>query len=157
MDSPQPTSEAPAGFPPRGDVLRSVRQIRGISQRELATQSAVARATIERIESGRSRDPGVGTLDRILRGAQFRLAVLTESGRELQVRPGRFRLYDAAGRHLPGHLPARRLRSTLDPWWGWFRIGWDISDRVVPDYTFDRRRPPLDEYWLALARWQDAT
>jgi transcriptional regulator with XRE-family HTH domain len=138
-------------------VLRAIRRIRGISQRELAEQSQVPRTTIDRIESGRSRDPGVGTLERIVRGGQFRLAVLTESGRELQVRPGRFRLYDAAGRHLPGHLPPRPLRSTQDPWWGWFRIAWDASDRVVPEYTYERRRPPPDEYFLAHARWQDAT
>jgi hypothetical protein len=117
----------------------------------------VPRATIERIEAARSPNPGVGTLDRILRGAHFRLAVLAENGRELQIRSDRFRLYDRTGRHLPAHLPARRLRNVMDPWWGWFRIAWSERDPTVPPYTYDRRPPPLDEYWQARIHWQDAT
>jgi transcriptional regulator with XRE-family HTH domain len=144
-------------LPPCGDVLRSVRTIRDLNQRELAEHCAVSRPTIERIESGRSPNPGVLTLDRILRSARFRLAVLADNDRELQIRGGSFRLYDRSGRHLPAHLPVRKIRSEMDPWWGWFRIAWSERDPNVPEHTYDRRMPPLDEYWLAHGRWQDAT
>ncbi|MDD2867443.1 cupin domain-containing protein [Neomegalonema sp.] len=56
-----------------GGRLRHLRQMRGLSQRELARRAGVANSTISLIESNRS-NPSVGALKRILDGAPISLA-----------------------------------------------------------------------------------
>ncbi|MGN6872539.1 MAG: helix-turn-helix domain-containing protein [Solirubrobacteraceae bacterium] len=57
--------EFEGGTPEIGDLLRSARQQRGISLRELARRSGISAGTISRIQAGEVQQPGVSTLEAI--------------------------------------------------------------------------------------------
>jgi len=85
-------------------VLREAREANGLSIRQLADASGVDKALISRLESGTTRSPTRGTLNR-LAGA-------------LHIERGR--LYDAADMYAPAELPSlpvyfrRRYRQLPD-------------------------------------------
>ena len=81
------------------------RRVADLSQRELADEIGVSRATVGRLESGASR-VDTGTLSAILATAGLRLAVLDREGREIPPIPVDV-LRDHADRRFPGHLDAR--------------------------------------------------
>ena len=85
-----------------GSYLARVRRIADLSQRELADEVRVGQATIARWESG-GLSITVAMLDRILRLAGLRLAVVDQHGRPVQpLDPDAVR--DNAGRRFPAHL-----------------------------------------------------
>lgn len=81
------------------------RRVADLSQRELADEIGVSRATVGRLESGAAR-VDTGTLSVILAKAGLRLAVLDREGREISPVPLDV-LRDHADRRFPGHLDAR--------------------------------------------------
>lgn len=140
-------------------MLRAARQARRLSQRELAELAEVPRTTVDRIESGQVRDPGLRTVETILRAAGYQLFVADNLGRPMELDGERFRHWDRGGRHLPAHLDHRAIRSMQDQWWGWFRIAWlpdnPRENPKVPPFTYNRRyRSAPDE---SDERWNDAT
>ena len=62
-----------------GRMVRYARRRAGLTQRELATKAGIPQETIARIERGRV-DPRVGTLDRLLQGAEFGLEAMPRLG-----------------------------------------------------------------------------
>jgi transcriptional regulator with XRE-family HTH domain len=125
-------------------VIRALRRRRRLSQRELAARSGVSASTIDRIESGHTRDPGIGVIDAVLNSVGYGLAVVDHKGRPLMPGDGADLLHDlellrdSGGRHFPAHLPTFRVTRS-QYWWGWYRIAWSMSDPVVPAYSYFRR------------------
>lgn len=62
-----------------GRMVRYARRRAGLTQRELAVKVGIPQETIARIERGRT-DPRVGTLDRLLAGAEYGLEALPRLG-----------------------------------------------------------------------------
>ena len=62
-----------------GRMVRYARRRAGLTQRELAAKVGIPQETIARIERGRV-DPRVGTLDRLLEGAEFGLEAAPRLG-----------------------------------------------------------------------------
>ncbi|WP_147062273.1 helix-turn-helix domain-containing protein [Terrabacter aerolatus] len=81
------------------------RRLADLSQRELADEIGVARATIGRLESGAAK-VDTTTLSVILARAGLRLAVLDHAGLEVGPIPVDV-LRDRADRRFPGHLDVR--------------------------------------------------
>jgi transcriptional regulator with XRE-family HTH domain len=117
-----------AEFDVAGHVLRARR--RGdLSQRELASLLGVSQSTVNRYEQP-GADIGMRQLARVLAEAGLRLAVVDESGREVEpVRADEVR--DNAGRRFPTHLevlppdqvPSQRVsrpRYDRSPAKGWY-------------------------------------
>ncbi|MEU4239351.1 helix-turn-helix transcriptional regulator [Actinoplanes sp. NPDC026619] len=111
----QPAAAEPAGFPVPG-LVRRVRRIAGLSQRELAQAAGVSRATIGRIELG-SLAPSLAVLERIFGVAGLSLAVVNDEGRVIQPMVDWADARDGADRRYPSHLD-----TIIDPepgeWWG---------------------------------------
>lgn len=127
-------------------LLRVVRRLRKMSQRELAALAGVPNSTIDRIEAGRS-DPRLSTLVAILGAVGLELGVHV-GGRLVEVDPDRERLADGAGRHFPAHWEVSEV-VWLDNYWGWWRKKPGL-----------RSFPPTHTYWKRgynLDRWMDAT
>ncbi|NES17255.1 MULTISPECIES: GNAT family N-acetyltransferase [Micromonospora] len=118
MDAPERSTEV-------GAALRALRRAADLSQRQLAAESGVPQATIARIESGRSSDPGFRTIERLVAAVGGRIRI---SGRDADgLRPVPHEaLRDAAGRHCPAHLDAREVREPRDwpgAWWAhWYNV-----------------------------------
>lgn len=55
-----------------GEALKHLREVRGVSQRDLAEKSGVGYASIARIETGR-QDPTVGMLARLAEALGIRM------------------------------------------------------------------------------------
>jgi transcriptional regulator with XRE-family HTH domain len=93
-------------------ALRALRRRADASQRELAASSGVPPATIGRIESGSSPDPRLRTVERLVRAAGARLAIVDLDGTEpVALRTDEWR--DRADRRFPPHLdpmPRNRWR-----------------------------------------------
>jgi DNA-binding XRE family transcriptional regulator len=143
------------------ELLRAVRRARRLSQRELAQLAEVPPSTVDRIESGRVHDPGLGTVQALLRPLAYQFVVVDQHGRPLVVQDGRLRPFDRGGRHFPAHLPWNRVLSPMPDginfdWWGWGKIAWSMSDPVVPKYTYWRRYEVCPEPYTD-RRWDDAT
>ena len=68
-----------------GELLRTVRRRRGLSQEELARRAGTSQPVISAYEHGR-RDPSVGTLRRMIEAAGERL-VVTASAPEPELPP----------------------------------------------------------------------
>jgi transcriptional regulator with XRE-family HTH domain len=116
-------------------LVRRIRRVADLSQRELADRLGVSLAAIGHAEAGR-RDLPTGVMVRAARLAGLRLAVLDENGREVDgMTPDAVR--DAAGRRYPAHLDTRHGD---EGWW------YDDSRarRPTPWYTFDRARSLRD-------------
>jgi transcriptional regulator with XRE-family HTH domain len=127
-------------------LLRVVRRLRSISQRELAALAGVPPSTIDRVEAGRS-DPRVQTLAKILEAVGLELGVQV-GGRFVEVDADREQLVDGAGRHFPPHWEVEEVRW-LDSYWGWWRKNPNV-----------RSFPPTHTYWKRgedMYRWMDAT
>lgn len=139
-------------------TVRAVRRMRRLSQRELAELAKLPASTIERIESGYTRDPRLGTLEAIFAATGYSLVVVNQFGRVLSVDDEHDRLRDRAWRRFPAHLAIEPVIGELeDGWWGWRRIAWVRDDPRVPDYTYMRRRRAWQDPWYADERWNDAT
>lgn len=125
----------PAPFLTRDNLsglVRRVRRIADLSQRELAAQVGVSPATIGRIESG-DLFPSVGRLLRILDAAGVGLVATDRSGKVVQPMRVWDETYDGAERKFPAHLDL-----ILDPrageWWA------DVYGLARPPETFHRDR-----------------
>jgi transcriptional regulator with XRE-family HTH domain len=116
-------------------LLRQVRRMADLSQRELASRLGVDRAVVARAETG-ERDVKVTFLARAARLAGLRLALVDAAGDEV---PGMAdaTVRDAAGRHFPAHLDTRHSDE------GWWHDEVRHS-RPRPWYTFDRDRHVRD-------------
>lgn len=60
-----------------GNLLRSARAKKGISQAQLATLAGVPRSTVERIEAG-TRQPSLVTLSRLLAAVELEMRIRLE-------------------------------------------------------------------------------
>ncbi len=56
--------------------LRKIRELRGLTQNELAKKSGISRVTISRIESGTQEDLMVGNLNRIAQALNCQVSEL---------------------------------------------------------------------------------
>lgn len=112
-------------------VLRALRRRADLSQRELAERSGVHAATVARVEAGTADDPKLRTVERLVRGAGAKLAVVDVDGTEPDgIDTDGWR--DRAQRRYPAHLdPAPQNR--------WLR------GRAVDMIGFVRNRTRRDE------------
>ncbi len=118
-------------------LLRRVRRLADMSQRELAAAAGVSRDRLGRAETGRG-DLGVGELSRIVSLARLRLVLLDAQGAEVTpMSPATVR--DRGGRHFPAHLDTRHGD---EGWW----YGPHRYTRGQPDFTFDRDRRTRDSW-----------
>jgi len=132
-------------------LLRAVRRVRIVSQRELADLAGVRRSTISRIESGETRRPSFELIDRIVRAAGFALVIATVHDQLLELDDELCRLRDRGGRRYPAHLPMFKVKFGGYPWWGWSRIAWSETDQAAPVWSFYRRPTnyrPYPYYWF---------
>jgi len=113
-----------------------------MSQRELAVNSGIPKSTIARLESGETGDPPVSTLQQLLAGAGYALAVVDDEGHEISHRNGPGPERDRSDRHLPAHLDREPLTGgpRLAGWWGWGRIAWEYTDHPRPTWVYYMRR-----------------
>jgi transcriptional regulator with XRE-family HTH domain len=118
-------------------LVRRVRRLADLSQRELARSAEVSASTVARIEKG-ELTPSLGMLLRLLAVARLVLVVTDEQGRVIQPMRVWDDTRDGAKRQFPAHLDL-----ILDPrageWWA------DIYGLTRPPETFHRDR-----------RWRDA-
>lgn len=128
-----------------GVVLRRLRRAADLSQRELAKRSQVPISTIARLEAGRSPDPRVRTLERLIFACDGDLLIVDKDGLVDGPIP-HDDLRDRAGRHYPAHLDVREVGDPPDWWRAWWvgcypipKSRWPI---IPPDHTFD-----LSRYW----------
>ena len=115
-------------------LLRRVRRLADMSQRELARAAGMSAAAVGRAEAG--GDLRVGQLVRIAALAGLRLALVDHRGTE--VTPMRAdAVRDAARRSFPAHLDTRHGD---EDWWG----GPHRPRLRPPRHTFDRDRDLRD-------------
>lgn len=133
------------------DLIRALRLVLRVSQRELATQTGLSRSTVDRIESG-ALEPRLGQLDLLLGHAGWRLGVWDPSGHlEAAVAGLAHPFRDAADRHYPAHLDL-----IVDPqpgeWWGdrfgfqsppeTFKVNWAARELRRAQSQWDLARGP---------------
>lgn len=118
-------------------VLRRIRRIADLSQRELAAAAGVSAAAIGQAESG-ARDMSVRLVARIAALAGMRLALVDDSGSEVLPMSDEA-VRDMSGRRFPAHLDTR---YSEEHWWH----GPHRYSRNRPWYTFDRDRRMRDVY-----------
>jgi transcriptional regulator with XRE-family HTH domain len=142
-----------------GALLRAVRHVRRLSQRELAENAEVQRSVIARIEAGTSM-PRLDTFARLLDAAGHSLMIVNRDGTILEIDLERERLSDRGYRRLPAHLDVVPMTSKgptgMEPlwWWGWFRIAWGPEFPTVPSHALVTRR--VQRYRLhARPNWCD--
>ncbi|HEV7189015.1 MAG TPA: helix-turn-helix transcriptional regulator [Blastococcus sp.] len=116
-------------------VLRRVRRITDLSQRELAVAVGISPSAVGSAESG-ARDLPLSVVARIAEVAALRLSLVDGNGREI-AGMAENTVRDAAGRRFPAHLDTR---YSDERWWH----GPDRHYRRQPRYTFDRRRDLRD-------------
>jgi transcriptional regulator with XRE-family HTH domain len=133
------------------DLVRALRLVLRVSQRELATEAGLSRSTVDRIESG-ALEPRLGQLDRVLGLANWHLGVWDpggDLGGALARLAHPFR--DGAGRHYPAHLDL-----IVDPvpgeWWGdrfgfqsppeTFKVDWGARELRRAQSQWDLARGP---------------
>ena len=118
-------------------LIRRVRRIADLSQRELASRAGVSAATVNRIETG-TLVPRLHTLHRLLASADLRLVVIDADGHVVAPMRTWQDLTDDAGRRYPAHLD-----TVIDPrpgeWWA------DIYGLARPPETFRRNRAIRDQ------------
>ena len=127
----------PMTAPSMPGLLRRVRRIADLSQRELAVAVGISPSAVAGAESG-ARDLPLGVVARIAEVAALRLSLVDSDGREIDGMAENT-VRDAAGRRFPAHLDTR---YGDDRWWH----GPDRRYRTQPRYTFDRRRDLRDSY-----------
>jgi transcriptional regulator with XRE-family HTH domain len=118
-------------------LLRRVRRIADLSQRELAEAVGISPSAVGSAESG-ARDLPVSVVARIAEVAALRLTLVDLDGREV-AGMAENSVRDMAGRRFPAHLDTR---YSDDCWWH----GPHRHHRTQPWYTFDRRRDLRDRY-----------
>src|SRR3954452_24171348 len=118
-------------------MLRRVRRIADLSQRELAAAVGISPSAVASAESG-ARDLPLNVVARIAEVAALRLSLVDHDGREI-AGMAEDAVRDAAGRRFPAHLDTR---YSDDGWWH----GPHRYDREPPWYTFDRDRSLRDRY-----------
>ncbi|TFV60809.1 XRE family transcriptional regulator [Geodermatophilus sp. DF01-2] len=119
--------------PAHSGMLRRIRRVADLSQRELAARIGVSKSAVAAAESGRS-GLDVRVLGRAAELAGLRLALVDAGGREVPgMDPEAVR--DRAGRYYPAHLDTRYG----DEEW-WYSHQGHGHDREQPWYTFDRAR-----------------
>lgn len=113
-------------------LVRKVRRIADLSQRQLADRAKVSRATVARAESG-ALMPSLPLLLRLLAVAGLGLVVTDRQGQVIRPMALWDDTRDGADRHYPAHLDL-----ILDPrageWWA------DIYGLARPPETFHRDR-----------------
>jgi transcriptional regulator with XRE-family HTH domain len=121
---------------PVSGLVRRVRRLADMSQRELAVAAKVAHTTIGRIESG-ALVPSLVVFDRILAVADLQLVVVGADGRVVLPMVDWDDARDGAERRFPSHLD-----TIIDPrpgeWWA------DQYGLVRPPETFQRDRAARD-------------
>jgi HTH-type transcriptional regulator/antitoxin HipB len=116
-------------------VLRRVRRIADLSQRELAVAVGISASAVGSAESG-ARDLPLSVVARIAEVAALRLSLVDHDGQEI-AGMAENTVRDTAGRRFPAHLDTR---YSEDRWWH----GPHRFHRTRPWYTFDRRRDLRD-------------
>lgn len=113
-------------------IIRKVRRVADLSQRELAKHAKVSPATVAGYETG-AITPSLEALQRVLNAANYQLVVVDVDGRlavPLEVWQD---VADGAGRRYPAHLD-----TILDPVFGeWWADGFGLQR---PPETFRRNR-----------------
>ena len=116
-------------------VLRRIRRIADMSQRDLASAAGISPSTLAHAEAG-SRDLPVQALARAVALAGLRIALLDAHGEPVEgmANDG---VRDRLGRRFPAHLDTR---YSDEGWWH----GPERYSRPVPWYTYDRDRERRD-------------
>ncbi|SDF19947.1 Helix-turn-helix [Blastococcus fimeti] len=127
-------------------LVRRIRRIADLSQRELAARLRLSKSTVAAIEAG-TRDVDVRVLAEAAALAGLRLALLDAKGGEAPgMHPGAVR--DRGGRFFPAHLDTVLSEERASRW--------EHRPRLrQPNYTFDRRSPWEDAGNRAAARPAD--
>jgi len=124
------------GFPVAG-IVRRVRRIADLSQRQLAKATGTSPSTVGRMEAG-ALVPAIRLLERVLGVAGLRLVVVDQGGRVVRPMADWDNTRDGAGRRYPSHLD-----TILDPapgeWWA------DRYGLARPPETFFRNRDVRDQ------------
>lgn len=97
-------------------LVRQVRRLADLSQRELAKKIGVSHSTISRLEAGRLV-PSVATLLRILEAADLVLVVADAEGRVVEPLRIWDETRDGGEKAFPAHLDLI-LDPKSDDWWG---------------------------------------
>jgi transcriptional regulator with XRE-family HTH domain len=118
-------------------ILRRIRRIADLSQRELAAAAGVSASTIGQAESG-ARDLPVGRVAGMAQLAGLRLVLMDDQGSEVTPMTDEA-VRDMSGRRFPAHLDTRHSDE------GWWHDAHRYS-RYQPWYTFDRDRGRRDAY-----------
>ncbi|WNV76114.1 helix-turn-helix transcriptional regulator [Geodermatophilus sp. DSM 44513] len=118
-------------------LVRRIRRVADLSQRELAARVGVSKSAVAAVESGRS-GMDARVLARAAELAGLRLALLDAEGREAAGMDADA-VRDEGGRFYPAHLDTRHGD---DRWW--YALGQHGRDPQDPWYTFDRRRDLRD-------------
>jgi transcriptional regulator with XRE-family HTH domain len=148
-----------------GASLRALRRAADLSQRELAARSGVPQASLARIESGETPNPGFRTVEALARASGSTLSFSASASAGAggpgvgAGRPGTAipheGLRDQGGRHYPAHLDPIEV-TRPEKWWGaWWtasviRAKWPLEE--VPPFTYDLSRSARDEQRERVAR-----
>jgi DNA-binding XRE family transcriptional regulator len=119
-------------------LLRRIRRIADLSQRELAQRLALSKTAIGAAEAG-TRDLPATLLARAAALAGLRLTVVDDQGCEVAGMADDT-VRDMGYRRFPAHLDTRYADES---WWH----GEHRRSRSQPWYTFDRDRWVRDTYW----------
>lgn len=117
-------------------VLRLVRRLADLSQRQLAERIGVARSSVAKVETG-AVIPRVDQLERMLAIAGLRLAVVDADRREVAAMKVWDDCMDGGGRRFPPHLDLI-LEPYSDDWWG------SMYGLASPPETYHRNRAYRD-------------
>jgi hypothetical protein len=119
-------------------LLRAVRRLADVSQRELAARAGLGNHVVVGAEL-KPHLARVVDFSQLLAAVGFRLVVVDRDGREvLPETLEQGQLVDRRSRRYPAHLD---VRSGREGWWG---DGWPMFDGNTPLYTFDRNRGRRD-------------
>ena len=116
-------------------LLRRIRRVADLSQRELAQKGGSSRATIAAAEAG-TRGLDARHLARLAAVAGLRLALVDGDGAEIAPMDGAA-VRDEGGRRFPAHLDTRHGDE------GWWHDPHHVGREPV-EYTFDRDRRRRD-------------
>jgi len=137
-----------------GAVLRTLRLVAGLSQRELAQRAGLPETTVSSIESGTTRDPRFGTVERLAAAAGGRVAVLSPDGSSVQARrppviPDERPRFDWWDRQWGDARARDRLRRDRHRWAA-------AGERPIAPGTSVHRLLPGDEHLLDTVSPADA-
>ncbi len=140
--SAEPTVGGPLDL---GVLLRGLRRVADLSQRQLAARAKVPRSAVSRIESGAIQDPRFRSLERLVVAAGGVVRIVDANGSPVDEIPHEH-LRDMGDRRFPAHLDVRPVKNPEDWWGAWWAPHYTIPRQFwpveLPDYTFD-----LNRYW----------